>query len=161
MDCSLPDSSVHGILQARILEWIAIPFSRGSSEPRDQTWISCIVGRLFTVWAIREAPMPTWYFIWAYEVVVSEKCLNLVLVSASRLLFEDKHVCPVWNTILRSSRVARKGFQNAKKDSSLFQYWENFSKGKVYSPPIAVTLSDTFYRQDIRNTGGWASLSSD
>ena len=41
MDCSLPDSSVYGILQARILEWVAIPFSRGSSRPRDRTQVSC------------------------------------------------------------------------------------------------------------------------
>ena len=44
VDCSPPGSSVHGILQARILEWVAIPFSRGSSQPRDQTWISRIEG---------------------------------------------------------------------------------------------------------------------
>ena len=49
VDCSLPGSSVHGILQARILEWVAIPFSRGSSQPRDQTWVSCIAGRFFTI----------------------------------------------------------------------------------------------------------------
>ena len=55
MDCSLPGSSVHGILQARILEWVAFPFSRGSSQPRDQTQVSHIVGRFFTVWATREA----------------------------------------------------------------------------------------------------------
>ena len=42
MDCSLPDSSVHGIFQARILAWVAIPFSRGPSRPRDQTQVSCI-----------------------------------------------------------------------------------------------------------------------
>ena len=42
MECSLPGSSVHGILQARILEWVAIPFSRGSSQPRDPTQFSCI-----------------------------------------------------------------------------------------------------------------------
>ena len=42
MDCSLPDSSVHGVLQARILEWVAISFSRGSSQPRDHTHVSCI-----------------------------------------------------------------------------------------------------------------------
>ena len=40
VDCSLPDSSVHGILQAKILEWIAISFSRSSSQPRDWTWAS-------------------------------------------------------------------------------------------------------------------------
>ena len=49
MDCSLPGSSVHGILQARILEWVAIPFSRGSSQPKDQAWVSCIAGRFFTI----------------------------------------------------------------------------------------------------------------
>ena len=42
-------SSVHGILQAEILEWVAIPISRGSSQPRDQTWVSCIAGRFFTI----------------------------------------------------------------------------------------------------------------
>ena len=51
----LPGSSVHGILQARILEWVAIPFSRVSSRPRDQTPVSCIVGRFFTIWATKEA----------------------------------------------------------------------------------------------------------
>ena len=54
MDCSPPGSSVHGILQAWTLEWVAVPFSRGSSWPRDQTWISCIAGRFFIAWATRE-----------------------------------------------------------------------------------------------------------
>ena len=54
MDWGWPGSSVHGIFQARILEWVAIPFSRGSSWPRDQTWISHIAGSLFTVWATWE-----------------------------------------------------------------------------------------------------------
>ena len=48
-DCSPPGSSVHGILQARILEWVAIPFSRASSRPRDRTRVSCITGGFFTV----------------------------------------------------------------------------------------------------------------
>ena len=55
MDCSPPGSSVHAILQARILEWVAIPFSRGSSWHRDRTLVSCISGRFFTVWVTREA----------------------------------------------------------------------------------------------------------
>ena len=49
MDCSPRGSSVLGILQARILEWVAISFSRGSSQPRDRTQVSCIAGRFFTV----------------------------------------------------------------------------------------------------------------
>ena len=53
MDWSLPGSSVHGIFQARILEWVAISFSRRSSQPRDWTQVSHIVGRRFTVWATR------------------------------------------------------------------------------------------------------------
>ena len=48
MDCSLPGSSVYGILQARILGWAAVSFPRGSSQPRNQTWVSCIAGRFFT-----------------------------------------------------------------------------------------------------------------
>ena len=58
MDCSPPDSSAREILQARILEPVAIPFSKGFSPPRGWTQFSCIAGRFFTVWATREAP--TW-----------------------------------------------------------------------------------------------------
>ena len=57
MDCSLPDSSVRGIFQARILEWVVISLSRGTSRPRDRTWVSRIVGRGLTGWATREAPL--------------------------------------------------------------------------------------------------------
>ena len=57
MDCSLPGSSVHGIFQARVLERVAISFSRGSSWPRDQTQVSYIAGRHFTIWATREFPI--------------------------------------------------------------------------------------------------------
>ena len=53
-DYSLPGSSIHGIFQARILEWVAFSFSRTSSQPRDWTRVSLIVGRRFTIWATRE-----------------------------------------------------------------------------------------------------------
>ena len=46
---------VHGIFQAKVLKWVATSFSRGSSQPRDQTWVSCIAGRCFTIWTTREA----------------------------------------------------------------------------------------------------------
>ena len=55
VDCSLPGSSVHRILQARILEWVTISFSRGSSRPGDWTQVSCIAGRHFNLWATRKA----------------------------------------------------------------------------------------------------------
>jgi len=60
MDCSPPGSSVHGTLQARILEWVAAPFSKGSFQPRNQTRVSCIAGGFFNSWATREAPDSPW-----------------------------------------------------------------------------------------------------
>ena len=59
MDCSPPGFSVHGILQARTLEWVAISFSKESSWPRDWTQVSCLAGRFFTTWAARETHI--WY----------------------------------------------------------------------------------------------------
>ena len=58
MDCSLPGSSLHGIFQARVLEWVAISFSRGSSQTRDRTWVSCIGGRRFNLWATSWRRLP-------------------------------------------------------------------------------------------------------
>ena len=57
MGCSLPGSSVHGIFQAIVLEWITLSFSRGSSQPRDRIRVSRIVNRHFAVWATREVPV--------------------------------------------------------------------------------------------------------
>ena len=67
--CNPMDYTDHGILQARILEWIAFPFSRGSSQPRDQTQVSCIADGFFTCWATREAIIP---FCWKFG---SRRCL--------------------------------------------------------------------------------------
>ena len=57
MDCSPPGSSVHGILQAKILEWVVISFSRGSSWPRDWTRVSCLAGGFFTTEPPRKASL--------------------------------------------------------------------------------------------------------
>ena len=77
IDCSLPGSCVHEILQARILEGVVIPFSRGSSHPRNWTWVLCIAGRFFIVWSTRESfynkhgradgsSMTCFHFLWLY-----------------------------------------------------------------------------------------------
>ena len=58
MDCSPPGSSLHGILQARVLEWVAISFSRGSSRLRDRTRISCAAGRRFNLWVTSLTQLP-------------------------------------------------------------------------------------------------------
>ena len=75
VDCSPPDSSVHRILQARTLEWVAIPFSKGSSRPRNQTQVSRIAGGFFAVWASREI---TLYYIYSVQFSsVTQSCLAL------------------------------------------------------------------------------------
>ena len=77
MDYSPPGSSVRGILQARILEWVASPFPRKSFQPRDQTEVSWTAGRLFTDWAIRDAtkevtniPLLLSPWLWAHLIIV-------------------------------------------------------------------------------------------
>ena len=66
------DCTVYGILQARMLEWVAVPFSRGSSQPRDWTQVSHIAGRFFTIWATRE-DLKSWMnveFYWIFFLYV-------------------------------------------------------------------------------------------
>ena len=91
MDCCPPGSSFHGIFQARILEWVAISFSRGSSGPRNRAWVSCIAGGFFTYWARREALrviLDGMYFLSSKFSVLSPPLLCL----PSSLL--PKHLCP-------------------------------------------------------------------
>ena len=77
MDCSLPGSSVHGIFQAIVLEWIAISFSRGSSQPRARTQVSRIVDRRFTVWATRAGFSNMWTVNFQMSKLVLKKAEEL------------------------------------------------------------------------------------
>ena len=98
MDCSLPGSSVHGIFQAIVLEWIAISFSRGSSQPRDRTRVSHIVDRRFTVWATREVSLTyinmyyqnlnNWNYI-AYVVLYVNFILNVIMCFSCYFIFKN------------------------------------------------------------------------
>ena len=96
MDCSLPGSSVHWIFQARVLEWVVISFSRGSSQPRDWTRVSCIVSRRFTVWATRD-------WLNAANTIKRKqtRSLNLIIVGKGRhTRWFGKHFSEVQNFIL-------------------------------------------------------------
>ena len=73
-DCDQPGSSVHGISQARILEWVAISFCRGSSQPRDQTQMSYLARRFFTIWAIWEAHGRLTQLSYLWKTVASWSC---------------------------------------------------------------------------------------
>ena len=79
MDYSMPGSSVHGIFSSRILEWVAISFPRGSSQPRDQTCVSCIAGRHFYCLATGEASI-IMYILYVSDVQYSDShCLKVIL----------------------------------------------------------------------------------
>ena len=98
MDCSLPASSIHRIFQARVLDWVVISFSRGSPQPRDQTQVSCITGRHFTIWTTREAWVLELDYKesialenWCFWTVVLEMTLESLLDS------KIKPVNPKWN----------------------------------------------------------------
>ena len=73
--CDPMDCTVHGILQARILEWVAFSFSRGSSQPRDWTQFSHIAGRFFTSWATREAQAVLWRRAKPSRTNTQKRCL--------------------------------------------------------------------------------------
>ena len=82
-DCSLPGSSIHGIFQARILEWVTISFSRRSSQPRDWTQVSHMVGRRFTIWATREVFIGLqWEFMYLF---IATSCDTSDLNSPTRI----------------------------------------------------------------------------
>ena len=74
------DCTVRGILQARILEWVAVPFFKGSSQPRDLTQVSCIAGRFYTSWATREAPPTLSFVVFLITAILTEVRWYLIVV---------------------------------------------------------------------------------
>ena len=86
--CEPMDYTVHGILQARILEWVALPFSRGSPQPRDRTQVSRIAGRFFTSWATREAQE-----YWSGEVISGTWWFALVCFAFLVILIQQVKNC--------------------------------------------------------------------
>jgi len=102
MDCSLPGSFVHGILQARILEWVAISFSRGSSQPRNQTQISHTAGRFFTDWATREDHCGTYIYIFNGILLSYKK--ECIRVSPNEV-DEPTEYCTKWSKWERERQI--------------------------------------------------------
>ena len=99
MDCNLPGSPVHGMLQARILEQAAIPFSRGSSGPKDQTQVFCISASLVTQMVKKSYYMIQqfhfWVFIWRKQktVIQKDKCTPVFIVELFTIA-KKQPVCP-------------------------------------------------------------------
>ena len=119
MDCSRPGSSVHEIFQAKILEWVAISFSRGSSQLRDRTRVFCTAGRFFTDWATREALgyLATWIF--QAKKFIQEHYLNClavyVLIGDFKVTFHINHLYPYLNKCIRKVRFKSNNCFSCKK----------------------------------------------
>ena len=113
MDCSLLGSSVYGIFQARILEWVAISFSRRSSRPRDWTQVSHIVGRYFTSWATREVligVVPNRLALGSWMIKAEKYCFLVWRIDAFELWS--------WRRLLRVPWTARRSNQSILKEIS-------------------------------------------
>ena len=102
MDCSLPGSSVHGIFQTIVLEWIAISFSRGSSRPRNRTWVSRIVDRRFTVIDMETG---TDFILGGSKITADGDCSHEI----KRHLLLGRKVMTNLDSILKSRDITNKG----------------------------------------------------
>jgi len=110
MDCSLPGSSVYGIFQARVLEWVAISFSRASSQPRDQTRVSRTADRCFTIWATGKPIVKAMVF-----PVVMCGCESWTTKKTERWRI-DAFELRCWRRLLRVSWTARRSNQSILKE---------------------------------------------
>ena len=141
MDCSPPGSSVRGLLQARILEWVAILFSGGSSWPRDRTQDSCIAGRLFTTEPL-EKP-----YLQLSESLMNCPWLKWKIKKNSRISFWCNWVCiseEEPSITFRSSDVSREGRNlDSFRNSILFFY---FFKQNTYERRICLPVQETRVR---------------
>ena len=103
LDCSLPGFSIHGIFQARVLEWFAISLSRGSSQPRDRTQVSHIAGRCFTLWATREAPnRREWTTKWMLTIITFQEMYGVAQILVLNKIIQD------WSLDMQIHSIVRK-----------------------------------------------------
>ena len=128
--CDPVDYTVHGILQTRILEWVAFPFSRGSSQPRDQAQVSRIAGGFFTSWATREA-LYAEYIIWNAWLDEAQTRIKIAERNINNLRYADD------TTFMAESKEELKSLlmkvkEESEKDGLKF----NIQKTKImaYSP---------------------------
>ena len=129
--CRPMDSTVHGIHQARILEWVAYPFSSGSSWPRNQTRVSCIAGRFFTNWGkVRSRIMDPWRSLCPEIQNLSVCDLIAVLVSGGGLVTNSYFFVTPWTVALQAplsgisqARILEWVAISSSRISSQTRYW--------------------------------------
>ena len=128
--CDPIDYTVHGILQARMLEWVAFPFSRGSSQSRDQTQVSLIAGGFFTSWATREA----WLNAWHLPLISLQSWMYLPFQIITSCCYNTQTVC----TGGKMQQNVRDGGGNTKIDCL---QWFTIKVGAQVSPDHRLGLA--------------------
>ena len=143
--CSPLGSSVHGILQSRILEWVAIHFSRGSSQPREWTQVSLIAGRFFTVWVTREILITIYLvYMWIPYHRAAPGLPHLLLWSqehkwAPKSAHLHSLFCPSWRNLAHLYNLFWNCEFNSSMPSTLYhRAIENISQTLLYSEIISV-----------------------
>ena len=153
VDCCPPGYSNHGILQARILEWIAIPFSRGSSWLRDWLQVSCTIGRFSTIWSTREAPeIKKNQELW-HQGLLQEPFLIYMTTEETlmvRVLAED----PVQSLPLCPLLYPQPCFTEAKPLCAPFQRYPS-APGEKRKPSAAQSAKATGRGWSLRPPGAW------
>ena len=143
-------ASVHGILQARILHWVAVPLSRASSWPKDQTQISCIADGFFIIWDTREAHLRYMVIANAYNAITDtyQSAISMVQGGNSSALEYPRSFwrksC-VWTRLWRMSS----NFPDSKRRKCHFRQWEWHSKGK------GVNIQGMFQELWVKIHWGW------
>ena len=127
MDCSLPGSSVHGNFQERVLEWVAISISRGSSQARDRIQI-CTAGRRFAIWATRKS-LCTEYIMWNAGLDEAQAGINIVGRKVNNLRYADD------STLMAASEEEFKSLlMKVKMESGKIGLKLNIQKTKFMAP---------------------------
>ena len=145
MNWSPPSSSVHGISQATTLEWVTIPFSRGNFWPMDQTQISRIVGRFFTVWATREALPYYWVCLKPHSKAAIRKgnepeCIGIplsVILQGKHSVFQPLNVFCGIVIFASCCGLAWSSMGNFPHNPCLYLAWISFYRNKGYKNKLS------------------------
>ena len=150
MDCSSPGSSVHGILQVRILEWVAIHFSTGSSQPRDQSWVSHIASRFFTFLATRKA----WTLKKRTHKMNPVFAQNIFLMAFFKIMAQGMRLA-VW----LSERVTRRrGFQGSWDLDGMMPVRKEYTHPTPPQPRTSCTHTHKTMQKCLKNLWSTSTL---
>ena len=149
MVCILPGSSVPGILQARILNWVAVPFSRGSSQPMDQTQVFHITGRFFTIWATGDflrhllLPVPSLCTVWDFTSLPSLILPHLADWTSYPISFLMQCSSPGLSP--SEHKLIQKPTESSVSNRSFKNYWKRWVFSRKENPTLTAEKNNFSY----------------